>query len=369
MLEKFKNPPAQKIDLSSTTDLATKLTPLIGSQFKLTGKTRTDGSSLRKLISRALDGSSLPTAADNSNYTIIPPKKKGVPKILLEYVDTYIATSGDNYNLQVWNRNPASKSVQIVYKNGDELYSDEVRFILVKVDPVAHLIKAIAVTTPDYIVKRFGKFGKPTVKSQLIISDIKRNEVLNEKDSILFYDDDVTVGKNSNLTNLATLDMHDEPTSDSLLPLSTIKDKVKSIIGKTIPADSTRNRGQHLERMVAAELGYANPNSGILAGGYPDIRNQALEVKVQDSPTIDLGKYTPEFIENVPQCANFNTGNIRYLIALTDPTSSLIKALVLCPGNKLGIHFTHVANQSYKCQRSIPMSFFEGIDGKSISLT
>lgn len=40
--------------------------------------------------------------------------------------------------------------------------------------------------------------------------------------------------------------------------------------------------------MVAYQLGYKRLHEG-LEGGYPDIRNQMLEVKVQDSPMIDLG--------------------------------------------------------------------------------
>ena len=28
----------------------------------------------------------------------------------------------------------------------------------------------------------------------------------------------------------------------------------------------------------------------LLVGGYPDLRNQVLEVKIQDSPTVDLGQ-------------------------------------------------------------------------------
>jgi hypothetical protein len=104
----------------------------------------------------------------------------------------------------------------------------------------------------------------------------------------------------------------------------------------------------------------------LLVGGYPDLRNQVLEVKIQDSPTVDLGQYSPEFEDAVPNCGSFTTRNIRYFIALTNPITNLIEGAVLCPGNKLGLHFTYVADRSYKCQRSIPMSFFESIQGQSV---
>ena len=51
-----------------------------------------------------------------------------MPRILLEYVDTYIVTTGDTYNLQVWNRNPASDSIQVEYNSGETLSSRDVRF-------------------------------------------------------------------------------------------------------------------------------------------------------------------------------------------------------------------------------------------------
>jgi hypothetical protein len=60
-----------------------------------------------------------------------------------------------------------------------------------------------------------------------------------------------------------------------------------------------------------------------LLGGYPDIPNQALEVKVQDSATVDLGKYTPEYEETITSYLQVTTKDMRYLIALTDAPSGL----------------------------------------------
>lgn len=102
----------------------------------------------------------------------------------------------------------------------------------------------------------------------------------------------------------------------------------------------------------------------MLDSGYPDIRNQMLEVKVQDSPTIDLGKYSPQFEEKIT--SDFTTRTIRYLIALTDAMSGNIDGIILCPGEELGKIFTYVSDKSYKRQRSIPMSFFEEQKGKVV---
>ncbi|MEP7129174.1 MAG: hypothetical protein ABI729_09915, partial [Chitinophagales bacterium] len=110
MNESFRTPPKSVKLLTNPNDLAQIFSELIGTEFKITGKTRTDGSNIRKLIASTLEKSKLPEAAEIETYEIVPPKGKGVPKITREFIDTYIVTSGDSYNLQVWNRLPASNT-------------------------------------------------------------------------------------------------------------------------------------------------------------------------------------------------------------------------------------------------------------------
>ena len=138
----------------------------------------------------------------------------------------------------------------------------------------------------------------------------------------------------------------------------------KKLLGTNLKLTDTKNRGQLLERAVMTLLGYNSP-SGLLSGGFPDIPNQLLEVKVQDSPTIDLGKYSPEFEEII--FSNITTKDIRYLIALTNSRTKKVESVVLVSGKELGETFTFVSATSFKCQRSIPMSFFEKNKGKSVS--
>jgi len=140
----------------------------------------------------------------------------------------------------------------------------------------------------------------------------------------------------------------------------------KKLIGKTLESNDTKNRGQALERLVFQLLGYSEENLQGLADGYPDIPNQLLEVKVQDSPTVDLGKYSPETEELVMEDSNVTTADIRYLIVLTNPQTNIIEGIVLAPGERLGEIFTYVSDTSFKCQRSIPMSFFENYKGQCL---
>jgi hypothetical protein len=63
----------------------------------------------------------------------------------------------------------------------------------------------------------------------------------------------------------------------------------------------------------------------------------------------------------------FSTQSVRYLIALTDPKKRAIcQGVVLCLGKRLAEHFVYVADKSFKCQRSIPMAFFDRFDGQAV---
>jgi hypothetical protein len=364
----FSLPPCTKGQLTPPQVLAEWLQCLIGKKFQLTGKTRTDGSTLRKLIAETLEKQPLPPPCQESMFKIVPPKRKGVPRILLEYLDIYIVTSGKSYNLQVWNRNPATRSVQVEYRTGERLLTNEVRFVFVRVDPTAHEIRAVLVLTPNYIVQKFGRFGKPIIKYQLIITDSARQAVLSESPPVLFYPDlKVIAPILTEACDLSLHSIHDEPSPRLLIKLESIRSiVVHHLIDTKIDSAATKTRGQVLEEKMCQLLGYPSADQQFLAGEYPDIRHQALEVKIQDSRTVDLGRYSPQFVETVPRCANFTTESIRYLIALTDNITGIIKGAIICPGRYLGKHFTFVGGKSFKCQRSIPMSFFEKYDGQSI---
>ncbi len=368
MSQEFRFPPESKSQLTPLNVLSKRLRVLIGHPFPLTGKTRTDGSNIRKLVWSTLQRSAVPPPCPAESYRIVPPRKKGLPRLLREWMDTYIVTTGGSYNLQVWNRNPAATSVQIEYTNGETLLANEVRFAFVRVHPQSQRIHSIVIATPGYIEMKFGRFGKPTIKHQLIIASSTRAKVLATRPPILFHDDSESVGHlTRKRVDVAGCSLHAEPSANSLLSLRTIRDLVTSeIIGREIPQSPTKNRGQVLEEIVARMLGYGPSEGELLAGGYPDIRHQALEVKIQDAPTVDLGRFSPQFDEDVPGCPGFTTASVRYLIALTHEATGVVHGAVICPGSKLGEYFTYVSETSFKCQRSIPMEFFDEFAGRVV---
>lgn len=368
MDKKLKIPPINKVALSSPATLAIRLQSLIGQSFRLSGKSRTDGSNIRKLVARTLMKYTLPEVAPKDTYEIVPPKNKGVPKILREFIDTYIITTGSTYNLQVWNRNPASDSIQVQYSDGSVLSAKDVRFIFVQIDPIAEIVSSIVILSPEYIEKNFGAFGKPTIKHQLIIPTGVHAAILSRKPPILLGEDTARVKQfarkiyqkpDKRIHDVADLgEVFSIPVLDNLLS--------KLLLDMLITPDTTKNRGQALELIVAKALGYDISENDLLAGGYPDIKNQLLEIKIQDSQTVDLGLYSPQFEEKLPDLGEITTRDIRYLITLMNPETSRVNGLILCSGADLGKHFSYIADTSYKSQRSIPMAFFDKFKGQSV---
>ncbi len=368
MDEAFKIPPKSPKHLTEINKLTKLLKVLVGREFSLTGKTRTDGANIRKLVALELLKNGLPNEAIKGEFEIVPPKKKGVPKMLREFIDTYIVTSGESYNLQVWNRIPNCKTVLIKYDSGESLKCDDVRYIFIKIDLYKNIISAIIILTSDYIESHFGKFGKPTIKHQLLISNKARNQIYLSESKILSYSDtkklsylitDIYKEPDSSIAN--------DPSAQNLYSIKLLIEMVaKNLIGKKLDNNTTKNRGQALERLTLELLGYKMAEKQNLVGGFPDIPNQLLEVKVQDTQTVDLGKFTPEKEEVIVAENNLTTFDVRYLIALTNSQTGIIEGVILAPGEKLGEIFTHVSSVSYKCQRSIPMRFFNSFEGKCV---
>jgi len=77
------------------------------------------------------------------------------------------------------------------------------------------------------------------------------------------------------------------------LPINSVFSKLSELIGVEF-ADAgsvqERNRGAILHELVCKKLGFKTYKDD---GKFPDIFNQLLEVKLQTSPTIDLGLVCP----------------------------------------------------------------------------
>ncbi|OUL86846.1 restriction endonuclease [Paraburkholderia hospita] len=90
-----------------------------------------------------------------------------------------------------------------------------------------------------------------------------------------------------------------QPESGALLPVSEIFQRLSPLVGLSFAdpgMDQERNRGAALHRLVCQALGYDRYED---RGQFPDIRHQLLEVKLQTSPTIDLGLISPNSTDHV----------------------------------------------------------------------
>jgi hypothetical protein len=122
-----------------------------------------------------------------------------------------------------------------------------------------------------------------------------------------------------------------EPSSGEILPVAEIFKRLAPLVGVSFVdpgVDQERNRGAALHRLVCERLGYSRYED---KGQFPDVRHQLLEVKLQTSPTIDLGLVLPSSEERL---------DIR----------------------QLGSHHPRHCDTRYAM-------FFADTDGKSVSLT
>jgi hypothetical protein len=88
-----------------------------------------------------------------------------------------------------------------------------------------------------------------------------------------------------------------QPLAGELLSIKSLYHRLSPLVGAgfaDIGRDQERNRGAALHRLVCSALGYTSYQDD---GQFPDVRHQLLEVKLQTSPTIDLGLVRPDSVE------------------------------------------------------------------------
>lgn len=358
-------PPETPEAVSTLEQLAEYLAPLIGVHHSLIGEPRTVGSALRRRVSAILMRTLPPSASPKTFVYSTPPRKKGMVSIRREWVDTYMVTPETTvYNLQIWNRDPLSVVPQVIYENGKTLSPIDVRYVLVKIDRATHNIVSIAIMTPEHIASTYGPFGKPTWKYQARIPASLEVAIAKANDQVLVEaDSDRMQGYTTSTFEQPARTFRGNPEIGKLLDIRIIAERIKPLVGSVLPAASTKVRGQCLEKLVATALGYV-PSSGELGeGGYPDIRNQALEVKVQEKDVVDLGENTTTADEEIFRSPLISTRDIRYCVAITHKATLEIEGFLLVPGARIEHHLTYGKEKNFKKQRTIPMSIFDSNHG------
>ena len=200
-------------------------------------------------------------------YPVPSSFKKTQPRFPGQQFDTYVQKSN---NLQVWN---------------EEIVSTR-RYVIIRLGEIDQ-ISRVRVVTGDAL-EMLDTTGTLTQKFQARLKiRTQEAELVSEEDT-----EPVRAFVRSGI-NLSSDIPVDFPRGGRLLPIREIYLRLRNLIGeKFVDAgiDQERNRGSELHRLVCQCLGYRSYRDD---GQFPDVNHQLLEVKLQTSPTIDLGLVCP----------------------------------------------------------------------------
>lgn len=227
---------------------------------------------------------------ESLGYPIPKSFKKTQPRFLGQNFDVYTQKS---LNVQIWN---------------EEITSDR-RYVFIEVNEEDIVIN-VRVITGEQLAK-YDNTGTITTKYQATMYHYDKSCLLTENDTDNVCD--IIGCRNPNLGNL---NPNSYPSQKSLLPVSELFNRLVCLEGcefDYISATQERNRGAVIHSAVCKALGYSIYDDD---GTYPDICNQLLEIKLQTSPTIDLGLHSPEDGSCILSCygKSFYSEDVRYAI-------------------------------------------------------
>lgn len=263
------------------------------------------------------------------------------PRFPGQNFDTYV--QGAN-NLQIWN----------------EEISPARRYVLIRPDANGLIQRVRVVSGAD--LTPFDTTGKLTRKYQARIANMGVRKLASGTDSPNL---NRVIGPAPRLSNQASPIDYPEPAS--LMSIRRLFDLLKPLVGRRFNDPGIlqeRNRGAVLHGLVAAALGYRKHMDN---GKFPDIRHQLLEVKLQTSPTIDLGAISPNS-DGMLDCPALGTTrvlhqDVRYAVwcGTISRESVHLTGLVLVTGKDFFATFAQfggmVTNKKY--QLHLPLGFFD----------
>ena len=271
-------------------------------------------------------------------YPIPKTFRKTQPRFPAQNFDVYTQKS---LNVQIWNEEIDSKR----------------RYVFVRTDANS-IITTVRIISGEELAK-LDKTGTLTCKYQATMKHFGENRLFAASDT-----PNVAEWHSQSAVNLSTMLPTQKPSALQLLPIKDIYNRLLPLVGTTIDyidAHQERNRGATLHAKICAMLGYRNYADD---GQYPDIVHQLIEVKLQTSPTIDLGMHSPIDREVIIRNGDktFISNDVRYVIFDAKVDSGKIRLDNLYVVN--GECFTEVFPlfqgkiQNKKLQISLPRNFF-----------
>jgi hypothetical protein len=279
-------------------------------------------------------------------YPIPKSFKKTQPRFEGQFFDTYTQKSN---NLQIWNEELSPSRRYVIIRVSD---ADEITQVKVVTGDTLAILDTTGTLTQKY-------------QARCIVGE-KQAELINNTDTPQLMP---FVSHKIDLSKIDSPVM--QPIAGHLLPVAEIFERLLPLIGKHFPdagADQDRNRGAALHSLVCNALGYTTYQDD---GQFPDVRHQLLEVKLQTSPTIDLGLVTPESTEplDVPMLNGVQVRHcdVRYAIfyAKIEGGNVILTHLIVSPGADFFKRFPQFQGKvlNAKLQIPLPAKFFAKAEG------
>lgn len=275
-------------------------------------------------------------------YPIPSSFRRTQPRFPGQFFDVYVQKSN---NLQVWNEELAPTR----------------RYVLIRVSP-SNVVTRVKVVTGETLA-RLDTTGVLTQKYQArCVPGNQITELVSLDDTSLLRP------STSPEVDLAGATPVSLPCAGELFSIESLFDRLSPVVGERfedIGIDQERNRGGALHELVCKTLGYASYQDD---GRFPDVRHQLLEVKLQTSPTIDLGWVRPDSVHplDVPRIgtAQIRHCDVRYAIfyGSTDGAYVALSHFFLTTGEMFFARFPQFGGRvlNKKLQIPLPHGFFAG---------
>lgn len=275
-------------------------------------------------------------------YPVPTTFRKTQPRFPGQMFDIYTQKSN---NLQIWNEQLAATR----------------RYVIIRISG-SDVIERVKVVTGDTLAK-LDTTGTLTQKYQArLICRNSTAELISAEDTNVVTRL-VNVRGGIEFKNLIPTSI---PAPGLVLPIAAIFEKLSRMVGLTFKDrghDQERRRGGDLHEQVCTHLGYSNHADD---GRFPDIRQQLLEIKLQTSPTIDLGLVRPDSRDplDMPKIGDLQIRHcdVRYALfyALTDGVTVTLTHFFLSNGESFFARFPQFQGRvlNRKLQIPLPIDFF-----------
>ena len=268
-------------------------------------------------------------------YPVPASFRKVQPRFPAQNFDTYVQKSN---NLQIWNEDISPSRRYVLIRIADKDMVTQVRV-------VAGNVIADLDTTGTLTQKFQARFADGSNPLELVTpTDTQR---LRER---------CCYSRSSSLEVPTSL-----PTAPHLMPIALVFDRLMVLVGHHFSDagfDQERNRGAKLHEVVSKALGYPVHADN---GQFPDVPEQLLEVKLQTSPTIDLGLVSPDSEElvSVPLVGGVAVRHcdVRYAVFRAKIENGLVvlSGLVVCTGESFFRRFPTFQGNVINRKRQIPL--------------